>query len=216
MESNIIEGFNLDETFQPIDFMDEEREEGSAKKHKITIINQTPNQILADIEYVGEILANGTPINAEVMTKFQDTIVKNEQKSNTAIRNAHSAEIVSSYANLTSKEATDIANEANEIALNAIEKAENAEEFATQALEKVTLNQGSKIYVNQNLVESFDADSKLDANLTLQNANKMLATDQSGNIYATSVVTIGAINCYSQQSADGEYSLIVQFPDNVI
>lgn len=61
-------------------------------KRKITIIEQNSNEIIANIEPVAEeITEQGTPFNAELMNKFQESIIQSETDSGEALKKANEA-----------------------------------------------------------------------------------------------------------------------------
>lgn len=53
-------------------------------RKKIIIINQTPNEIIADIERADTVTEEGTPINATIFNKFQEEINSANLKSEEA------------------------------------------------------------------------------------------------------------------------------------
>lgn len=79
-----------------------------------------------------------------------------------AIDKVDNAVETSREANENSIEASNIANEALSSAENANKVAQDANEIANRALEKITKNVGTAVFVNEKMVETFDADTKVD------------------------------------------------------
>ncbi len=64
-----------------------DRDAMNPNKRRITILEQNANEIIANIEPVAEeITEEGTPLNADLMKKFQNSIVQSETDSAEALR----------------------------------------------------------------------------------------------------------------------------------
>lgn len=102
-------------------------------RKKLTILSQTANSMMVDVEYADEPIHEGTPINAEVMTKFQQGIIDANTNSENAITtaniaksNSENAVTTSNTANINSENAVIVANESKDIAQNSNEKSDIA------------------------------------------------------------------------------------------
>ena len=73
-----------------MEFKDRTGENLSRKK--IIIINQTPTEIIADIVRADSPEEEGTPINASVFSKFEETVKNAENKATTAEEKSKTAE----------------------------------------------------------------------------------------------------------------------------
>ncbi len=60
-------------------------EGNNLNRRKITVLKQNGNEILADIEFAGEVNNEATPITAEIMEEFQSNINNALSKSEDAI-----------------------------------------------------------------------------------------------------------------------------------
>lgn len=141
-------------------------------KRMLIVTRQTPNSLEANIEEVEDnILKTGTPINAEIMNEFQDTIILAEE-------NSTSAKIESSEAKATANSAVEQASNAINMANEAIETSMNAEAKASIALENVINLQGTKVIVGGEYVPTFDVDTKADKSTVdnLYSDNNVLAS----------------------------------------
>ena len=107
------------------------------QRKRIKIIEQSPEEIIADVLYFEEISDNavqGSIFNAETMNAFDDQITASNTKAETANKKAETA--------------ISIANQA-------ISRAEQAEE-------QIILKQGTKVLVNNEYKLEFNADEKAD------------------------------------------------------
>lgn len=79
MENNTIINqilqYQITEPIKPSNFKDRKRVSASAKKHKLTIQEQSPSEIIADIEYIGGVDDAGTAINANVMNNIESSVI---------------------------------------------------------------------------------------------------------------------------------------------
>ena len=126
------------------------------QRKKIKILSQTPDEIIADVDFAETVEEEGTAITAEIMNSFQ-----------TAINNI---ETTSSTAQTQSSQALQIANAASTNANQAINDVDvldglvqEAKSKAEEALAQVVEKQGSKIYTNGSYVSTFETTDKVDA-----------------------------------------------------
>lgn len=76
-----------------------DRDAVNQNKRRITVLEQNANEIIANIEPVAEeIKEEGTPFNAELMEKFQDSIIQSETDSGEALKIANEAKTQSQEA----------------------------------------------------------------------------------------------------------------------
>ena len=76
--------------YQRQEFKD--REAKNPNKRRIIVLEQNANEIIANIEPVAEeITEEGTPFNADLMEKFQESIIQSETDSSEALRKANEA-----------------------------------------------------------------------------------------------------------------------------
>lgn len=68
-------------------------------RRKITILEQNANEMIANIELIAEdIKEEGTALNAQLMQKFQDSIIQSEKDSGNALQIANEAKTKSQEA----------------------------------------------------------------------------------------------------------------------
>lgn len=182
-------------------------------RRKITILKQTGNVLEANVEFAGEVGSEATPITAEVMNNFQTKINNALTNSNVALEKFNKAEEDFTKVEEKSDKALEISRTAEENSISANTKATNAESLASEALNHVTEKQGSKIFENDELISTFNADKKLNATQGENNANKIMVTDESGKIIPSSILQIGEYKLYSKiNNETGKSSLIIELP----
>lgn len=122
-------------------------------RKKITIISQTPTEIIADIERADNPIEEGTTINASVFNSFQDNINTAIDTANSALESSNTATTTANSAKTNSTSALNIAGKASYDATNAIEaaneaitSANNVTTIANQALD--TANTASQNATN--------------------------------------------------------------------
>ena len=101
-------------------------------------------------------------------------------------------------------------------AINA-EMLNNIQDIAYEALNQVTQKQGTIVQENGAYVNTFYADKKLDINQGASNANKVMTTDNSGNISPSDSIklndSIQLNDCkiYVDNDSNGELSYVIEF-----
>lgn len=103
-----------------------DRVSSKPNKKKITIISQTPNEIIATIERADEPTVEGTAITAQVFTNFQTEINTANSTATNALTNANQAKSDASIAKSTASSAETNANTAIATANQALTKANEA------------------------------------------------------------------------------------------
>lgn len=139
-------------------------------RRKIKIINQTPTEIIADVEMQDNPSVVGTPISASVLNQWNDDV-------NQAFRDASVAKTNSENAIITSNNAETKADSAVQTASEAVATANNALEKALDVETKLA-DRGATVYVAAQAVSSvsFDSDpqeqlNSLSANIDTNNTN---------------------------------------------
>ena len=161
-------------------FTNRKRQTGKENRRTIKIYSQTADTIEADIlEVDGNVIEPGKAIDADVMNRFQDTIVLAEENSVTAKSTSETARSVAQTADTN-------ANAALTNSQTAIDIANTAKATADEALQQVVEKQGTKVYVAGEYVSTFDADTKLDKSVyeadkvTYETNNQNLNTSLNG------------------------------------
>lgn len=139
------------------EFKDRSGQEGSYKpnRRRIKIVNQTADEIIADIEFADNATESGTPINAEKMNKIRTAVINAENNSSQALTTANNAKSVADQADTKSTSALTNSQ-------NAVNTANIANQTASEALSHIVNMQGTKVKVSGNIVSEFDADTKVD------------------------------------------------------
>lgn len=142
----------------------QDRESENPNRRKITILKQNANEIIADIELCDNPKEGkeGTPVNAEMLTEFQNNIID-------AIN-------ISGNASLNASTALTTANSANEKSTTALSKSEKAISDASYSKDKVeelaTIigDRGTTVYVNSqpqpNISFQLDPQTQINSKLT--------------------------------------------------
>lgn len=152
-----------------------DRQGTNLNRKRISIVSQTPNEIIADIVRADNPTEEGTEINASTFNGFQAEINSANEKSDNAIT-------IASSANSTSKEAKTIADNASTKADSAVTTANTALSNASNAL--TTANES--LSNSEDAVEiSSDASFKADSAITTSNnaetkaANALLSANSA-------------------------------------
>ena len=103
-----------------------DRVSSKPNKKKITIISQTPNEIIATIERADEPTVEGTAITAQVFTNFQTEINTANSTATNALTNANQAKSDATTAKNSASSAETNANTAIATANQALTKANEA------------------------------------------------------------------------------------------
>lgn len=175
-----------------------DRKGSNLNRKRISIVSQTPNEIIADITRADNPTDEGTPINADTFNDFQKEIDTANNKSANAETNASSALAVASEAKTISNGAVDTANTAVETANEASTKADSA--ISTANLATNTAN-GAVTTANEALSNSEDAvtiasDASVKSDAAVATANSAstksdaaVATATTASTNASSAVT---------------------------
>ena len=148
-------------------------------RKKITILEQHANEIIANVELNDVPLTGneGTPINADVMNKFQDEIIRAGENSDTALNKSTTA-LSNSETALTKSES----------ALEASRTAETNALYAKNRSDEVytaLANRGTTVMVNATSVTtiSFDSDPQTQINSKVANSDLFNLVYPVGSIY---------------------------------
>lgn len=186
----------------------------SLKRRKITILKQVGNVIEADIELAEKPSVEATPITADVMNEFQNKINTAVSTSGAALSASKAAQKKSEDALTASEKANTNSEDAKNLATEANEKATNAERLAADALTQNTKEKGSLVYDGETLIPIFKANEKLNISQGQNNANKVMTTNEDGEIVASSFMQIGEYKIHSEINPEtGKKSLIIDIPD---
>lgn len=147
----------------------QDRTGSNLNRKKITIISQTPTEIIADIERADNPINEGTTINASVFNTFQENINLSNETSTQALENANQATTVANEAKINSVNALNIAGKASNDASNAISAAQQATNKANEAISSA--NTVTTI-ANQALEASSNSQEK--ATTALDNSNNAI------------------------------------------
>ena len=168
-----------------------DRQGTNLNRKRISIVSQTPNEIIADIVRADNPTEEGTEINAATFNQFQNEINDANEKSN-------QAETIASTANGLSSEAKTIAINANQIANNALTTAGNASTKADTAINTansaVNTASGAVTTANEALSNSEDAvsissDASDKSDTAVATANSASTTAQNAVSTSTAAET---------------------------
>lgn len=144
--------------YQRQEFKD--RESRNPNKRRITILEQNSNEMIANIEPVAEeIIEEGTQFNAELMGKFQESIIQSETDSGEALKIANEAKAQSqeAYNHVVSVQGTKITENGVFVASFDADKKLNIERYNTDknAIESQIINfdnsKADKVTVNSEI-----------------------------------------------------------------
>ena len=152
-----------------------DRTSDNPNRRRLTIIEQTGNSMIADIDMSEFTKTAGTSINANIMTTFQTNINTANENANTAKSQANSAVSTANTANGKSENAISIANQAESEAGDAKDVADEALSKANEALNQVVQMQGTKIYINNSSTPESRVDFTSDPQTQVNNINTTLS-----------------------------------------
>lgn len=172
------------------------------KRRKITIVSQTGNEIIADIDFIEDVKGSATPITAQIMNDFKKDIALAKSKSGEALESSVEAKTDSADALANSN--------------TALTKAESAESAVNEALTRIIEEGGSVVTKNGQKITPFETTDKLDVKQGAENANKIMVTNENGNIVPSSVLQIGDYKIYEEVDPEtGVKSLVIEnFKEN--
>lgn len=189
---------------EKINFQDRVGED--LKRKRITIISQSADTIIADVEPANLPIQEGTTINAAIMNKFQDAIAVAETNAIEAKESSSNALIAAGQANENAS--TSLSN--SQIALST---AANAETKALEAFNHITDAQGTKVTIEGEFVSTFNADSKVNqsdlSNYLTSNTNqdvtgiKTIKQGLNVNSIYSKILQGGISNSYASLSYTG-------------
>lgn len=158
------------------DFINEIRE--NPNKVNIKILSQSANTITAEITPAYTVKIPGTPITAEKMNEIKN--LAETSATNSIVANGNATEANTNSRNANEKAGTALINSEQ-----AVEIASSAKIQAEEALEQVVEKQGTKVYVNDSIVETFDADLKVEkdgSNLDIEDVQRWRDKLQISNL----------------------------------
>ena len=116
------------------------RQGTNLNRRRLTIISQTPTEIIADIERADNATIEGTKIDASVFNTFQDSINSANSNATNALANSTSAISTANQASNDASNALSVANSASNTANSANTSASTANTNANSALTKANTN----------------------------------------------------------------------------
>lgn len=116
------------------------RQGTNLNRKRLTIISQTPTEIIADIERADNATQEGTKIDANVFNTFQSSIDTASSNATNALANSTSAISSATQAISDAANALNVANAASTTANSANTSASTANANATNALTKANTN----------------------------------------------------------------------------
>ena len=128
-----------------MEFID--RQGQNLNRKKLTIISQTPTEMIVDVARYDNATTEGTPINANVFNSLQQGITTANSTAASALSKSNEALSTSASAVSTSNLAETTASQANTSAANAVLTANQAME-QVNALESAVADRGATVYVN--------------------------------------------------------------------
>lgn len=141
-----------------------DRDVTNPNKRRITVLEQNANEIIANIEPVAEeVIEEGTPFNADLMEKFQDSIIKSEADSAEALEIANQAKAKSQEAfdHVVAIQGTKITEDGAFVASFDADKKLNVEKYNNDKHEiESQINNIDNIKADKDTTESEIADIK--------------------------------------------------------
>ena len=68
--------------------------------------------------------------------------------------------------------------------------------------------------VTEDIYKLIEAQKKVDISQTETNANKVMVTDEKGDVVPSKVIPVGVCKCYTEGDLNtGEYSFVIEFPE---
>lgn len=68
--------------------------------------------------------------------------------------------------------------------------------------------------VTEDIYKLIEAQKKVDISQTETNANKVMVTDEKGDVIPSKVIPVGVCKCYTEGDLNtGEYSFVIEFPE---
>ena len=68
--------------------------------------------------------------------------------------------------------------------------------------------------VTEDIYKLIEAQKKVDISQTETNANKVMVTDEKGDIVPSKVIPVGVCKCYTEGNLNtGEYAFVIEFPE---
>lgn len=70
--------------------------------------------------------------------------------------------------------------------------------------------------VTEDIYKLIEAQKKVDISQTETNANKVMVTDEKGDVVPSKVIPVGVCKCYTEGNLNtGEYAFVIEFPEEV-
>ena len=105
-------------------------------RRKLTIVSQSPNEIIVDVERADSATVEGSTITADTLNDFQTEINTSNSNASSALSTANSANTIAQTASTTANSANQTANSADTKATTALSNSTNAISTANEAKEK--------------------------------------------------------------------------------
>lgn len=68
--------------------------------------------------------------------------------------------------------------------------------------------------VTEDIYKLIEAQKKVDISQTETNANKVMVTDEKGDVIPSKVIPVGVCKCYTEGNLNtGEYAFVIEFPE---
>lgn len=68
--------------------------------------------------------------------------------------------------------------------------------------------------VTEDIYKLIEAQKKVDISQTETNANKVMVTDEKGDVVPSKVIPVGVCKCYTEGDLNtGEYAFVIEFPE---
>jgi len=176
-----------------------DRQGSNLNRKRISIVSQTPNEIIADITRADTPTDEGTPINADTFNDFQQQIDSAKNQSANAVTNASSALTVANEAKTTSNNAVNTASSAVDTANNASAKSDiaiNTANIATNTANSAVTTANEALSNSEDAVSiATDASVKSDsavatANSASTKSDSAVSTSATASTNASSALNI--------------------------
>lgn len=174
-------------------------------RKKLTIISQTPNELIVDMDRFDNVTEEGTKINANVFNTFQTEITTANNNANNAVSavlaiktefeqtnaNSQTALTTANSADLKAEQAIEVSNVSNTKADSAIDTANSAITKSDEATisSNTALNNSNEALSTANNAKSESATANTNSSIALTNSQTAIQTANDANSTANTALT---------------------------
>ena len=172
------------------------RKGSNLNRRKLTIVSQTPNEMIVDIERADSATIAGSIISADTLNNFQDEIDTANSNASSALSTANSASTTAQTANTTANSANQTATSADTKATTALSNSQTAVTTANEAKAKALEVEGK--LADRGAIIKINGASQTEINFTsdpqTQINAKLDSDDLLNKVYPVGAVYISVSN----------------------